>query len=350
MARRIAAGEIETKWFDRHGSTSITEIPAHWPEAYRTLVQRRIETIEKNPNVALIEQPEYKRRWKDEPWEVQRRQALRSWLLDRLEAPSLWSEPRLTTVAVLADRIREDSEFLQVAELYTERPDFDIASLVARLVDDESVPLLSVLRYRLSGLRKRAAWERTWELQRREDGIDARAELPASDPAHLTPKEAAALKAAEIGPIPVPPRYTATDFQKGTWWSLRGKLDVPKERFVSLPGCERDADPSLVIGWAGWNALEQSQAVAEYSLRMRQQEGWPPERLTPILAALLELLPWVRQYHNALDPEFGTGMGDYFEGFIEEEARDLSLTRESILNWTPPDGRTRRSRRRRTST
>ena len=350
LARKIAAGEVKTKWFERHGSTAITEIPGHWPAAYRTLVGRRIEAIEKNASVALIEQPGYKRRWNDEPWETQQERALRGWLLDRLEIPSLWPEPRLTTTAVLADRMREDEEFLQVAELYSGRPDFDVAKLVAGLVENESVPLLAVLRYKPSGLRKRAAWESTWDLQRREDAIDTRVELPATDPGHLTPEEAAALKTKEIGAIPVPPRYTSADFRKGAWWRLRGKLDVPKERFVSLPFCEREADPSLVVGWAGWNALDQSKAVAAYFNQMREQESWTAERLTPLLAALLELLPWVRQYHNAPDPEFDTGMGDYFDGFIDDEARALSLTREAIRSWAPSEGRGKRGSRRKTST
>ena len=350
LARRLAAGEVETKWFERHGSTPISEIPQHWPAAYRALVQRRVETIEKNSNIALIERPEYKRRWNDEPWEVEQERALRGWLFGRLETPTLWRESRLITTAELADRMREDEEFLQVAELYTGRADFDVADLVARLVEDVSVPLLPVLRYKPSGRRKREAWEHTWELQRREDAIDARAELPATDPGHLTVDAAAMLKAAELRPIPVPPRYTSADFRKSTWWRLRGKLDLPKERFVSLPGCERDADPSLVIGWAGWTALDQSRAVAEYLVRMREQEGWAAERLAPLLAALLELLPWVRHYHNAPDPEFGVGMGDYFEGFIDEEARALSLTHESIRAWAPPQDRGRRGGRRKSST
>ncbi len=349
LARRIAAGEVETKWFERHGSTATTEIPTHWPPTYQELVRRRIRAIEKNANIALIEQPEYKRRWNDEPWETQQERALRGWLLDRLEAPSLWSELRLTTTAALADRMREDAEFLQVAELHTGRPDFDVAKLVAGLVEEQSVPLLSVLRYKPSGLRKREAWERTWDLQRREDAVDARTKLPSADPEHLTPEQAATLKATEIGTIPVPPRYASADFRKAVWWRLRGKLDVPKERFVSLPYCEREADPSLVIGWAGWNALEQSRAVAAYFHQMREQEGWTVERLTPLLAVLLDLLPWVRQYHNAPDAEFDTGMGDYFEGFIDEEARALSLTHEAVRAWAPPAGRARRGDRRRSS-
>ena len=350
LARKMAAGEVETKWFERHGSTPITEIPQHWPAAYRALVRRRIEAIENNASVALIEQPKYKRRWNDEPWEAQQERALRGWLLDRMEDRSLWSELRLTTTAMLADRMLEDEEFLQVAELHSGRSDFDVAKLVAGLVENESVPLLAVLRYKPSGFRKRAAWESTWDLQRHEDAIDARVELPASDPGHLTPEEAAALKTKEIGAIPVPPRYTSADFRKGAWWRLRGKLDVPKERFVSLPFCEREADPSLVIGWAGWNALDQSKAVAAYFNQMREQEGWTEERLTPLLAALLELLPWVRQYHNAPDPAFDTGMGDFFDGFIDDEARALSLTREAIRAWAPPEGRGKRGSRRKTST
>jgi hypothetical protein len=67
MARQMAAGELQTSWFDRHGSTSITEIPGHWPESYRALVQRRLDAIRDDPNIALIERPEYKRRWNREP-------------------------------------------------------------------------------------------------------------------------------------------------------------------------------------------------------------------------------------------------------------------------------------------
>jgi hypothetical protein len=63
MARKIARKELETAWFERHGSTPITELPAHWPTEYRNLVERRIRLIETNKDIGLMEQPEYKRRW-----------------------------------------------------------------------------------------------------------------------------------------------------------------------------------------------------------------------------------------------------------------------------------------------
>ncbi|MCO5304918.1 MAG: BREX-2 system adenine-specific DNA-methyltransferase PglX [Microthrixaceae bacterium] len=39
LARQVATGDTETAWFTRHRSTPITELPAHWPEWYRDLVE-----------------------------------------------------------------------------------------------------------------------------------------------------------------------------------------------------------------------------------------------------------------------------------------------------------------------
>ena len=173
MARKIAEGELETTWFERHGSNPITQIPAQWPAAYRELVERRIKLIETNKEIGLIEKPEYKRRWNDEPWEEQEQRALKNWLLDRLETAKytkgMKEKPELTTTAQMADVASADAEFLQVAALYRGRPDFNVAALVAELVEGEAVPFLPVLRYKASGLRKLELWERTWELQREED-------------------------------------------------------------------------------------------------------------------------------------------------------------------------------------
>lgn len=377
MARRIEAGALETAWFTRHGSTPITAIPAHWPEDYRALVAQRIALIESDRNIALIERPEYKRRWSWTPWEEQERDALRGWLLDRLE--TLFSgrigsetagvqapEPKVTTTVRLADRLHDDPEFMALAAVYRGRVDFDLPALVAELVESESVPFLPVLRYKESGLRKRAQWEETWRLQRREDAIDAQVESeqrarqaldPQADPvsAQATAEALAAeqrrRKQAELGAIPVPPKYRSADFIKATWWSLRGGLDVPKERFVSLPGCERDSDRGLPILWAGWSPLQQAMAIAAYYLDMKEREGWDAGRLTPLLCGVQELLPWILQWHNDVDPDTDQRMGEYVADFLADEARALGLTLDALRAWSPPatttprrGGRPRRTR------
>jgi hypothetical protein len=116
---------------------------------------------------------------------------------------------------------------------------------------------------------------------------------------------------------------------------LRGGLDVPKERWVSYPGCERGADGSLPIAWAGWNHLQQATALAGYYMDMKDSEGWEPPRLHPLLASLLELVPWLQQWHNELDPVYGERMGDYYQGFVTEEARAQGFTLDDLRAWKP---------------
>jgi hypothetical protein len=71
---------------------------------------------------------------------------------------------------------------------------------------------------------------------------------------------------------------------------------------------------------------------------MKDTEGWPAERLIPLLAGLLELLPWLEQWHNAPDPAYGMGLGEYFRRFLDEEARSLELTLDVIRGWKPTAG------------
>jgi hypothetical protein len=341
LARKLAAGEEDTTWFARHGSTPITELPTHWPEAYRALVQRRIDCIERNANIALIERPEYKRRWNWEGFEEQFNRALRTWLLDRLESyfdfdgrmndagTPTGKVPvgTVCSVAQLTDIAREDAPFMELGEVYANDLAFDVQRLVSSLVEAESVPLLPVLRYKESGLRKRAEWEKTWVLQRQEDAIDALG---------LPPHEAEKRKKAEVGNIPVPPKYTSADFLAGPAWRLRGKLDVPKERWISLPHCE-GADGTLMLLWAGNNHLQQAQALSAHFVDIQERLGGRDDaRLLPLLAGLLELLPWLKQWHNAIDPVYNMPMGDFFESFVQDEARNLEKTLDEIRAWTPP--------------
>jgi hypothetical protein len=383
LARRMAAGKEQTTWFERHGSNPVTEIPARWPERYRQAVAHRIELIENEKSIGLIERPEFKRRWNSPRWEDLEQAALRDWLLVRMESPVLWPAsvdlpPQLTSTSRLADAVSRDAEFMQIAELYAGHADFDLSQLVTELVAAEAVPALPVQRYTETGLRKRAQWQETWALQRREDAVNAQvvadntehwrqefisegrqrfgimAGQSLGDEANTWAEQQLAneIKRAqgggmvnEIDAIPVPPKYQSKDFLKVGFWRLRGALDVPKERWTSYPGCERGSDGSLVIAWNGWNHLQQATAVASYFMDMKDSEGWEPTRLQPLLSSLLELVLWLEQWHNELDPVFGERMGDYYRGFVTEEARALGFTLDDLRAWKPAVMATKRGRK-----
>lgn len=319
LARRVEAGEATTEWFARHGSTARTTLPESWPPSYRSVVERRIALIETDRDLALIERPECKRRWQSEPWAHRESQALRTWLLDRLEAPELWlvdsgagPQPVPRSVAELADGLREDRNVLSVLALYTGRPDADLVVELEKLLTAEAVPYLAAQRYSPEGLRKRADWERTWELQRAEDAN------------------------VDVDVIPLPPKYKDKDFTRTSYWQARGKLDVPKERFVSYPGGGREADRTLLLGWAGWNHLHQAQALATLVVERRESDGWDATQLRPLLAGLAELEPWVQQWHGEPDPAYGTSPGAFYRQFLDDTLRETGLTREALGSWRPP--------------
>ena len=352
MARRMAAGELETAWFTRHSSTPILEPPVHWPADYRTLVERRIEMIQSDPFINLIERPEYKRRWNVEPWHYQEQRALRGWLLDRLESPAYWPEVRLATARELAERAAADTDFLQVAARYTGDAGVDVEPLVAELIENESVPALPVQLYKPSGLAKRADWQATWTIQRREDVIDAEVAATTVRQETETDQDYAARlqteqrrrKRDELGEPAPPPRYRSADFAKPSYWRLRGPLDVPKERFVSFPHMSRANDPSLLVGWAGWDTLALCHAVAACYAEVLEKEGGLLERLTPLLAVLHENLPWLKQWHNDIDAVYHQRLGDFYETFLRSQLSTAGLTSDDLSTWEPP--KTARARRR----
>jgi hypothetical protein len=314
LARRLR-GREETEWFERHGSTPVTEVPDHLDADYRALLLRRIDAIDSNPHIRLLEKPEYKRRWAMEPWDRQVESALRGWLLDRVEDRTLWYDrdgrPTMQSVAQLADVLDRKEEFRDVLRLWAADPNVATGTALAKLLADESVPFLAAYRYTPSGLDKRADWEHTWELQRKEDNgekLDS--------------------------PIPVPPKYKPTDFAKTAYWSHRGKLDVPKERFISYPAAGRDTDPTELLGWAGWDHAEQALALAAL-ISARIEDGWDTPRLVPLLAGLRELAPWVRQWHNEFDSEYGESVADTIDAELRARLSEHHLAGSDLTSWRP---------------
>ncbi|KOV50455.1 DNA methylase [Streptomyces sp. AS58] len=315
LARAMERGELRTEWFERHGSTPITEIPTHWVEPYRTVVHKRINAIERSRAMRTLERPENKRRWKTVGWDALQEKALRSWLLDRMEDRDHWfdenGQPAILTLARLTDVLSRDEDFVSVAKLYAPRK--ELAKVVAELIADEHVPFLPALRYKPSGLKKRADWEEVWDLQRKEDAA---------------PDEPAKRKIRDS--IPVPPKYTSVDFLRPSYWRARGKLDVPKERFISY-GQTNAATPEL-YGWAGWDHREQAQALATYFTNT----ALSTEEITPFLAGLLELQPWLSQWHNEFDMLYSGSPADFFAGYRQQKQGEHGLTDDDLRNWRSP--------------
>ena len=315
LARRVQSGEAETQWFTRHRSTPISEIPEEWPQEYRDVVARRIDTIEHHKDIDLIERPEYKRRWQSEPWERMEREALTGWLLERCEQRWLWyspdGAPQTMTINRLADKLRADPDIVSVARLLAE-PGTDLAEVVKEITADEHVPFLAQFRYRNSGLLKRTTWEQAWDLQREEDHTGKRLD------------------------IPLPPTYTSADFVKNSYWRQRGKLDMPKERFISYPAASPDRDDSLLLGWAGWDHCDQARALVAIIEERSAAGHWGTYRLVPLLAGLAEVLPWIRQWHSEVDDRFGVSPAAALDDYLTAQLERYRLTEEDLSNWTAP--------------
>ncbi|MFI1021003.1 BREX-2 system adenine-specific DNA-methyltransferase PglX [Streptomyces olivaceus] len=330
LKRSVDAGEADTAWFKRHGSseTAVAEVPSEWPDGYKKVVRTRLDLIASHKDIRLLERPEYKRRWVTEEWSKREDAALRAWLLDAAEREELWFEergeynaPRMLTVYQLADALRHDEDVQSVAALYAadhlKNPEASLATVLQAVIENEHVPYLAALRYKESGLRKRAQWEQVWDQQREED------------------------RTGEQLDIKPPPKYSGADFLRHSYWSNRGKLDVSKERFISYPGASSDGDPSLLLGWAGWNHRDQAEALVNLISDRAEQDGWKREdpRFVPLLAGLLEIMAWVHQWYDEYDEEWGDSPAREFQTALNKGCADRHLSEADLRAWRPERGR-----------
>ena len=71
MRAKMESGKLQTTWFERHRRH---RSPGPHPSGRRTIKISSYagsRSLRQDPNIALIEQPEYKRRWNTEPWAIQ---------------------------------------------------------------------------------------------------------------------------------------------------------------------------------------------------------------------------------------------------------------------------------------
>lgn len=279
MARRQAADQLKTSWFERHGSTPTTEVPASYSAKTRRRLEVRLTILSEQKDIALLEQPEYKRRWQQPDFAKETARALETFLVDKVEE---WLRARGTpapvTVARLARALESDPLVQASAEVLVGRQDFDLVQLLSRLIAQEAVPSNKFHVYSQAGLKKRAAWERTWDLQRAED------------------------RGEEVGKIGVPPKYSTKDFQRATYWRMRGRLDVPKERFLGYLEAPTPQGEAR-YGWAGWDVRQRAQVFAALDEEQEDREA-PLDHRCGVLQGLWAALPDLERDHPAAAGEY----------------------------------------------
>jgi hypothetical protein len=233
-----APPDEKSAWWTRHGHPKVTEIPTHYSRAHQARLRARMETIEGDDKLQLLESFPFKRRWLLPNLDEEVKKAARGWLLDRLE--DLFAEggplstPRPYRLEEIVAAWTKDPRIAAAAAVAEERADVDLTLVAEGLLSSESMPDNPRRVYTPSGLRKLDQWKEVWALQDREDAGE------------------------KVGDIQKPPELAAEDFVKGEYYSVRGKLNVPRERFLAF------ADLAPVrYGWNGWRDLERGLAQVE---------------------------------------------------------------------------------------
>jgi hypothetical protein len=291
-------GELPTVWFERHGWVPLSELPESASNSLRARVDGRRARTQSNPALALIETANFKRRWYRPDYEAEEKEALQVWIADRVEAVAR-ERSRPVSLDQLVAALQDDAPTLAVCEVLAERRDFSLSRLIADALAGDSVPNHRFHTYKPPGLVKREAWERTWDLQRREDAGE------------------------KVSPE-VPPSYGTGDFLKTEYWQLRGKLDVPKERFIAFTEVPGRAGVETLYGWAGWTPVQRIKAILAIDEELEDAAVSLADR-AGLLDSAWRLLPDVARE----DPAAATRLKAELQALVGP----AGLSRESIEDW-----------------
>lgn len=287
------------------------EYPGELSELYAWRMHQTLNS----PSLGLIETVVHKRPWRgtqgvfgryDRTYLDRAQTAMHSWLANRVEDAARRLEDAFTLGRICA-ALQDESHVLAVAEVLSGRRDFSLMQLVQQVLTSDTVPNQRFHLYKNSGLDKRAVWEKTWADQQRED-----------DGVKITPE--------------VPPQYASSDFLRSEYWQLRGKLDVPKERFIAfteVPG--RDANNTL-YGWAGWTPVQRLKALLSIDEEL-EDAGIPLTDRIGVLDSAWHLLPDVAREDAAI--------ANRLKAELQALVGIDGPSREQLDNWRqrfPPPG------------
>jgi hypothetical protein len=314
LARTAGNEEVTSYWFEAMGLQACTQLPATLEPATRETIERRLAQLESNEALSIIESPEYKRKWERIRFAEDLETACFEFLADIVEdALSAFTKP--LTLARIVGLVQNNTRFLTVASIYQNRRDVDVMGLVSDIVAAESVPNHPFHTYTDSGLTKRAAWTAVWELQRQEDAGN------------------------EVGNVPVPPEFSqgsrgkSTDFLRNSYWRVRGRFDVPTERFVAYTEVLRRGGGETLYGWGGWTSVQRLKALLAVDEEL-EDAGISLVDRVGVLDSAWRLLPDVARE----DPVAATRLKAEIQALVGPQGP----SRELIDDWrkrVPPPGK-----------
>jgi len=210
------------------------------------LIRDRMDIIAGNPDIALLEDPLYKRRWIPPDYNKEFREALEWWLREMAEHV-LEQAGRPLALREWAHRLSQEPRILAAIEVYTGTPMFDLQEVLAKVVRAEAVP------------------------NRPED--------------YLKPSGLEKLRAGRFD-------FKQADFTSATYWKIRGKLNIPRERYIKYQEMGT-AGNGAYYGWAGWGPVDRAKALA-YLLQQAMSRGLT-DAVPRLRESLSDLLPELKE-------------------------------------------------------
>ena len=221
------------------------ELPKLCPNLQR-LIRDRMDIIAGNPDIALLEDPLYKRRWIPPNYDKEFREALEWWLREMAEYV-LEQDDRPLSLREWGFRLSQEPRVLAAIEVYTGTPMFDLQEVLAKVVRAEAIP------------------------NRPED--------------YLKPSGLEKLRAGRFD-------FKAGDFARNIYWKIHGKLNIPRERYIEYREMGT-AGNGTYYGWAGWGAVDRAKALA-YLLQQAMSRGLT-DAVPRLRESLKDLLPELKE-------------------------------------------------------
>ena len=103
----------------------------------------------------------------------------------------------------------------------------------------------------------------------------------------------------------------------------------------------RNDSHSSIISNLG-SLVEQVRATCLDAYAHQDQAG--SARITPLLAGIRELLPWVRQWQPQGTTESSERPADVFQTYLDETRAAYGLRAEDLVAWRPARGKPSRKR------